>query len=84
MDHSIERIDADLQQLFPTFTANEKANNLKTLTEKYHQYKMDYVKHLSFTPEGGNLSKLTFGDVNMIVFSLCAGACPIGGSAHLL
>ena len=26
MDQSIERIDAGLQQLFPTFTANEKAN----------------------------------------------------------
>ena len=60
MDHSIERIDTGLQQLFPTFTANEKVNNLKTLTEKYHQYKMDYVRHLSFTPEGENLSKLTF------------------------
>ena len=60
MDQSIERIDAGLQQLFPTFTANEKVNNLKTLTEKYHQYKMDYVRHLSFTPEGENLSKLTF------------------------
>ena len=59
MDQSIERIDAGLQQLFPTFTANEKVNNLKTLTEKYHQYKMDYVRHLSFTPEGENLSKLT-------------------------
>ena len=61
MDHSIERIDAGLQQLFPTFTANEKAKNLKTLTEKYHQYKMDYVRHLSFTPDGENPSKLTSG-----------------------
>ena len=60
MDHSIERIDAGLQLLFPTFTANEKANNLKSLTEEYHQYKMDYVRHLSFTPEEENLSKLTF------------------------
>ena len=84
MDQAIERIDAGLQQLFPTSAANEKLNELKMKTEKYHQYKMDYVRHLSFTPEGENLSKLTFGDVNMIVFSLCAGACPIGGSAHLL
>ena len=60
MDQRIGRIDAGLQQLFPTFTANEKVNNLKTLTEKYHRYKMDYVRHLSFTPEGENLSKLTF------------------------
>ena len=59
MDQSIERIDAGLQQLFPTSTANEKVNNLKTLTEAYHQYKMDYVRHVSFTPEGENLSKLT-------------------------
>ena len=60
MDHSIERVDAGLQQLFPILFANEKVNNLKTLTEEYHQYKMDYVRHLSFTPEGENLSKLTF------------------------
>ena len=66
MDHSIERIDAGLQQLFPTFAANEKVNNLKTLAEEYHQYKMDYVRHLSFTPEGKNLSKLIF-IVNMVM-----------------
>ena len=83
MDQSIERIDAGLQQLFPILSGNEKANNLKTLTDKYLQYKMAYVKLLSFTPEEENLSKLTFGDVIMIAFSLCAGACPIGGSVHL-
>ena len=84
MDLSIKRIDAGLQQLFPILSANEKVNHLKTLTEKYHQYKMGYVKHLSFTPEGKNLSKLTFYDVNMIVVSLFAGACPVRGSVHLL
>ena len=61
MDQAIERVDAGLQQLFPISSANEKLNDLKTLTEKYHQYKMDYVRHLSFTPEEENLSKLTSG-----------------------
>ena len=61
MDQSIERIDAGLQQLFPKFTSNQKVDNRKTLTEEYHQYKMDYVRHLSFTPEEENLSKLTSG-----------------------
>ena len=60
MDQRIDRIDVGLQQLFPAFTANRKVNNLKTLTEKYHQYKMDYVRHLSLTPEEENLSKLAF------------------------
>ena len=60
MDQAIERIDAGLRQLFPILSANEKLHELKMKTEKYHQYKMDYVRHLSFTPEGENLSKLTF------------------------
>ena len=60
MDQAIERIDAGLRQLFPILSANEKLNELKMKTENYHQYKMDYVRHLSFKPEGKNLSKLTF------------------------
>ena len=39
-----ERIDA-LQQLFHTKTKEDK---VKTLTEKYHKYKKEYAKHLSF------------------------------------
>ena len=59
MDQSLQRIYAGLQQTFPSLSTNEKVNNLKTLTEQYHKYKMDYVRHISFTPEGENLSKLT-------------------------
>ena len=53
----IRRIEALLQKIFPSSSATEKVDNVKTLTDAYHKYKMEYVKHLSFNPEGENLSK---------------------------
>ena len=45
-----------LQQMFSTFTKEEE-DGVKSLTESYHKYKREYVKHLSFNPEEENLSK---------------------------
>ena len=56
----IKRIDALLQKIFPSASATEKVDNVKTLTDAYHKYKMEYVKHLSFTPEGETLGKFIF------------------------
>ena len=54
----VRRIEAVLQQMFSgSSSANEKVGNVKALTEAYHNYKREYVKHLSFTPEGENLSR---------------------------
>ena len=56
----IKRIDALFQKIFPSASATEKVDNVKTLTDTYHNYKMEYVKHLSFTPEGETLGKFIF------------------------
>ena len=56
----IKRIDALLQKIFPSASATEKVDNVKTLTDAYHNYKMEYVKHLSFSPEGETLGKFIF------------------------
>ena len=45
-----------LQQMFPT-SSGEKVDEVKALTESYHKYKMEYLKHLSFDPEDESLSK---------------------------
>ena len=45
-----------LQQLFPAST-DEDIDGVKSLTESYHNYKREYVKHLSFNPEEETLSK---------------------------
>ena len=56
----IKRIDALLQKIFQSSSPTEKVDNVKTLTDAYHKYKMEYVKHLSFTPEGETLGKFIF------------------------
>ena len=53
---SKERLLVALQQLFP-ISAEEEVDDVKSLTEKYHKYKREYVKHLSFNPDYDNLSK---------------------------
>ena len=50
------QIEALLQKMFANSTADENVN-VKTLTEAYHMYKKNYLKHGSFTPEGENLCK---------------------------
>ena len=51
-----EEMHLTFQQMFPTFV-DEETDQLKLLTEKYHKYKREYLKHLCFNPEGENLSK---------------------------
>ena len=53
---SKERFLVALQQMFPASTDGNR-EHLKSLTEKYHKYKMEYVKHLNFSPKEENLSK---------------------------
>ena len=53
---SKEKLHAALQQLFPT-SADEKEGEVQLVTEIYHKYKHEYVKHLSFNPDKENLSE---------------------------
>ena len=53
---SKERLHDALQQMFPA-SAYEKVEELKLLTERYHKYKSDYVKHLCVNLDNENLSK---------------------------
>ena len=52
---SRDRLHVALQQMFPA-SEDEKGDALKSLTESYHKYKEEYVKHICFNPEE-NLSK---------------------------
>ena len=54
---SKERLSIALQRMLSTSSADEKIDIVKSLTESYHKYKREYVKHLSFNPEEENLSK---------------------------
>ena len=73
-----------LRQMFPT-SANKKEDEVKTLTESYHKYKREYVKHLFFNPHDDNLSKY-FSVVSqfLFIFSNYTGTRTTGGSVHLL
>ena len=52
-----EHLYLALQQMFPT-SADEKVAEMKSVvTEKYHKYKREYAKHLSFNPDKENLSE---------------------------
>ena len=51
------RIQATFQNMFPNTWSDEKVDDVMALTEAYHKYKKEYVKHLSFDREEGNLSK---------------------------
>ena len=53
---SKERFLAALQQMSAT-SEDEKVDDVKSLTKKYHKYKRKYVKHLSFNPEEKKYSK---------------------------
>ena len=43
--------------MFAKASADEKFDDVATLTKAYHKYKRDYVKHISFDPVAENLSK---------------------------
>ena len=53
---SQERLHAVLQQMLPT-SADDEVDDVKSLTESYHKYKREYVKHLGFNPKNKNLCK---------------------------
>ena len=53
---SKDRMIAALEQMFPAL-AESKVGEVARLTKIYHKYKREYVKHLSFDPSNGNLSK---------------------------
>ena len=55
-DSNKERLHATFKQMFPTYE-EKKVDEVKSLTESYHKYKREYVKHLSFSPDTDNLSK---------------------------
>ena len=55
---SKDRMIAALQQMFPAALTERKLKDVIRLTETYHNYKKEYVKHLSFDPNNGNHSKL--------------------------
>ena len=51
-----EHLQATLYEMFPT-SAYERDARVKIMTERYLNYKMEYVKHLAFNPEEQNFSK---------------------------
>ena len=53
---SEQRVHAALQGMLPIL-ADKTVDEVKSLTENYHKYKGEYVKHLCFNPEDENLSK---------------------------
>ena len=63
-----------IQQMFPTL-AEEDVDGVKSLTESYHKYKREYVKHRGFNPEEENLSKCVLTLSSSSVSSFCARAC---------
>ena len=56
---SMEKIIFALQQMFPA-SAEEKLNEVKLVTESYHKYKREFVKHLFFNPDNENLSECLY------------------------
>ena len=62
---SKERLDVAFQHMFPT-SAEEREDEIQSLTESYHKYKREYVKHLSFTPDGEFLSKYTLRECEIL------------------
>ena len=62
---SKDRMIAALQQMFPALTDRKlKLDDVTRLTESYHNYKREYVKHLLFNPKEENSSK----DILLVMF----------------
>ena len=79
-----ESIDA-LQEMFSASSADEKEDEVMSLTEGYHKFKREYVKHLAFNPDNKQLSKVHVYDFMVFVcFSDLAGARAPPGGVHLL
>ena len=52
-----KEIHEALQQILPPAEVKREEDDLKSLTDAYHKYKREYVKHLSFNPVGDDHSK---------------------------
>ena len=63
---SREHLYQVLQQLFPII-ADVRVEEVKSLTESYHKYKSEFVKHLSFNLEQENLSKCFLPHSTMLI-----------------
>ena len=55
--------------MFPDLSAGEESKSVDSLTRIYHNYKREYVKHLSFNPGTENLSKYILMTLLGYVFS---------------
>ena len=67
-----EGTDAAIQELYQNPSANEKIVDITSVTKAYYNYKKEYVKHLSFSPEEENLSKFIIPLEDWIAPSLAA------------
>ena len=67
-----EGTDATIQELYQNPSAEEKIVDITSATKAYHNYKKEYVKHLSFSPEKENLSKFILLLEDWIAPSLAA------------
>ena len=54
------RFENALRQVFQQDIRSEE---VKSVTEKYHTYKRNYVKHISFNPGKENFSKCIFDSI---------------------
>ena len=52
-----EDTDAAIQELYHNPSADEKIVDITSATKAYHNYKKEYVKHLSCNPKGEDLGK---------------------------
>ena len=58
-----ERFRTRLQHQIPLSSPeDENIDDVIGLTKAYQKHKVDYMKHMSFNPEGENLSKYIFDD----------------------
>ena len=54
----IKNLQATFLQMFPsTWEDDETFDDVMKMTKAYHNYKKEYVKHLSFASNEENLSK---------------------------
>ena len=71
--------------MFPNLSADEESKSVDSLTRIYHNYKREYVKHLSFNPGTENLSKyILMTLLGYLFFSHHNGTLSPGSSLHLL
>ena len=68
-----EGTDAAIQELYHNPLADEKIVDITSATKAYHNYKKEYVKHLSFNPKEENLGKFVLFSDNWAPAPLSLG-----------